>query len=400
MHRFWVFLSLGLAAGGAALTLQDVHRRVARLEETPRVDPAQVSRMRGTLQEIEERVTRALDAIGELRRDGQRTSVMQARLSGLERELRDAAADLGEQKCRLADWEETQRETPQKIESIFATRVGEVQQNLDQQCRQLAELAEKALGLAQTTKNEVSSVEQGLARDEDRMWRELVAPVVQLSGEDTVGSGVLLASEPVAGTQDWRTYIVTAWHVVRDIEKDPEHPTTPVPVTIYGPDHEIQSETASVLRFDPGLDTALLQLDSTHKVEWGARIATRERLNGARIFDQVYAVGCPLGNDPIPTFGEIADTDHVVDGTRYWMISAPTYIGNSGGGIFDARTHELMGIFSKIYTHGTLRPTVVPHMGLVTSIETMYGWLDEVHYAGLVHPPATTAQALPAAAQK
>jgi len=43
---------------------------------------------------------------------------------------------------------------------------------------------------------------------------------------------------------------------------------------------------------------------------------------------------------------------------------------------------------------------VVPHMGLVISVETLYDWLEEVHYTGLVHPPATTAQALPASAQK
>jgi hypothetical protein len=97
----------------------------------------------------------------------------------------------------------------------------------------------------------------------------------------------------------------------------------------------------------------------------------------------VYAVGCPLGNDPIPTFGEIADTHHVVDGGHYWMISAPTYIGNSGGGVFDADTHELLGIFTKIYTHGTLRPTVVPHMGLATPLPLVYDWLEQVGYAQL-----------------
>ena len=65
------------------------------------------------------------------------------------------------------------------------------------------------------------------------------------------------------------------------------------------------------------------------------------------------------------------------------MISAPTYIGNSGGGIYDAETHELLGIFSKIYTHGSLRPTVVPHMGLVTSLKTIYDWLDSVGLASM-----------------
>jgi len=101
---------------------------------------------------------------------------------------------------------------------------------------------------------------------------------------------------------------------------------------------------------------------------------------------------CPLGNDPIPTFGEVADTRHTVDGQHYWMISAPTYIGNSGGGIFDARTHELLGIFSKIYTHGTLRPTVIPHMGLVTSLSTIYDWLEKVGL-GAIEPSEPVAQA-------
>ena len=69
---------------------------------------------------------------------------------------------------------------------------------------------------------------------------------------------------------------------------------------------------------------------------------------------------------------------------NYWMINAPTYIGNSGGGIFDARTHELLGVFSKIYTHGTLRPTIVPHMGLATPLHEVYPWLAEEGFGFLV----------------
>jgi hypothetical protein len=70
------------------------------------------------------------------------------------------------------------------------------------------------------------------------------------------------------------------------------------------------------------------------------------------------------------------------------MINAPTYIGNSGGGIFDAQTHELIGIFSKIYNYGTSRPTVVPHMGLVVPLTKVYAWLDGVGYGHLAGAPA------------
>jgi hypothetical protein len=65
------------------------------------------------------------------------------------------------------------------------------------------------------------------------------------------------------------------------------------------------------------------------------------------------------------------------------MISAPTYIGNSGGGIFDAESHELLGIFSKIYTHGSVRATIVPHMGLVTPLEKIYDWFETTEYGYL-----------------
>jgi hypothetical protein len=66
------------------------------------------------------------------------------------------------------------------------------------------------------------------------------------------------------------------------------------------------------------------------------------------------------------------------------MLSAPTYIGNSGGGIFDAKSHQLIGVFSKIYTHGNLRPTVVPHMGLATPMHQVYEWIEKEKLGRLV----------------
>ena len=147
---------------------------------------------------------------------------------------------------------------------------------------------------------------------------------------------------------------------------------------------EVRSLTASLLCREVKMDAALLRLNTRKRLDHGATLATHEDLDSRRVFHNLYAVGCPLGNDPIPTFGEIADVRHVVDGESYWMISAPTYIGNSGGGIFDAENHRLLGVFSKIYTHGALRPTVVPHMGLVTPLDAIYGWLETVGFAHVI----------------
>jgi S1-C subfamily serine protease len=64
----------------------------------------------------------------------------------------------------------------------------------------------------------------------------------------------------------------------------------------------------------------------------------------------------------------------------YWMVSTPAYFGNSGGGVFLAETCELIGIFSKIYTHGTYQPQVITHMGLAVPINVIHDWLDEIGF--------------------
>jgi hypothetical protein len=98
----------------------------------------------------------------------------------------------------------------------------------------------------------------------------------------------------------------------------------------------------------------------------------------------VCAVGCPLGNDPVPTHGEVSSLANELNGANYWMINAPTYFGNSGGGVYRADTRQLIGVFSKIYTHGKGNPVVIPHMGLCTPISAVYEWLAAEQLAHLL----------------
>ncbi|MCA8965741.1 MAG: hypothetical protein KDC48_12730, partial [Planctomycetes bacterium] len=91
---------------------------------------------------------------------------------------------------------------------------------------------------------------------------------------------------------------------------------------------------------------------------------------------------------PVPSHGEVSSLKNELNGANYWMINAPTYFGNSGGGIYLADTHQLIGVFSKIYTHGKGNPVVVPHMGLCTPIDVVYDWLKE---EGLSHLLQTNA---------
>lgn len=381
MQRLWILGLVALAAAGAAVVGFDgLSERIARLEERPRFEPAEIRSLREEIARNEARIAQALADLDGLRSTPERTRALDERIDRVASQLREASSALSAQDKKLEEWDRTREEIgPRALDA----RIAEYRTTVESEVLRLDRIAQTALGLAEGTRDEVERVEADLARDPDRMWRELLGPTVQLMGEETVGSGVLLVSEPMQAPGEYRTMLLTAWHVVRDIQTGPEGTEQLVPVTVYGQDKSTTPETARLLEHDADFDIALLVMNTKRRFESGVKLAPRDRLERVRIFEQVYAVGCPLGNDPIPTFGEIADTHHLVDGSRYWMISAPTYIGNSGGGIFDARTHELLGIFSKIYTHGSIRPTVVPHMGLATSMLVVYDWLDKVGFANI-----------------
>lgn len=280
--------------------------------------------------------------------------------------LRDELA--AERAAERAAWDEL---------AMQADRIDALEAGADRELARLVDTVEATASMVTETRVQLERFESRVESDTSAQWRSMVAPTVQLAGETTVGSGVLLPSRPVEGDPArFRTLLLTSWHVVRDIRAGSTDAECPIPVILRDQDGRKTDFTASVVAHDVPLDAALLVLDTDRRIDFGAQLPSRARLQAARVFDPVVAVGCPLGNDPIPTEGHLSDLHHEVNGERFWMISAPTYIGNSGGGIYSHGTRELMGIFSKIYTHGAIRPTVIPHMGLVTPLEEFYDWID------------------------
>ncbi|TDJ68361.1 MAG: hypothetical protein E2O39_13265 [Planctomycetota bacterium] len=379
MHRILILGAMALVAGSIAVTgYGDIESRLERLDRLQRETPSEVRAIEASLAGIHGELEELHSLLGVLdARDSRGADELRDRLSTLTSEIGATAARLVEQQTGLETLESRQREVAREE---LRVRLETIEVSLAQWNRIQDDVTAIAT-LVRTTKDEVDSIGAEMSRDVDVMWCEIVGPTVQLAGEATVGSGVLLQSREKPGTGEYETLILTSWHVVRDIRADAGGADPSIPVAVYTSDGAVLSETAQLVHYDAHIDAAVLRLNTTLPVACGARLASRERLDRMRIFEPVYAVGCPLGNDPIPTAGEISATDHVIDGNSYWMISAPTYIGNSGGGLYDAQTHELLGIFSKIYTHGSLRPTVVPHMGLVTPLTQIYDWLEAKGYA-------------------
>ncbi len=259
---------------------------------------------------------------------------------------------------------------------------------LEKRSSELRTLIEQGLnridGAAVAATEEVNSRVENLASTIQRqpldMKKRMIYPVVQLRGNGTVGSGVVVRSEPVGKNGKSATYILTAHHVVyevmtpgterRDIVED---------LRFLDPSTDrlgMISHQAKVIAEQSDHDLALLLVYLDEPWPYVAQLANRTEVENLEIFEPVYAVGCPLGNKPLPSVGEISSQEKRVSGSTFWMVNAPTFFGNSGGGIFHHSSGRLVGISSMIYTYGKRQPMVVPHMGLFVPLETVRSWLE------------------------
>ncbi len=227
----------------------------------------------------------------------------------------------------------------------------------------------------------------GASRDPQEMKRKMIHPTVQLKGNGTVGSGVIIYSQPlwskgVASESEYATFVLTAYHVVVEVLGDRADDGTVEEVQIL-PEADsgaMEVFAARLVVYDRPRDLALLRLKSARRFLQVAELMPPAELGAIDIFSRAYAVGCPLGNRPLPTVGEISSKSKIVADQVFWMLSAPTFFGNSGGGVYLAESSKLIGVSSMIYTYGKTQPAVVPHMGLFVPLDVIYRWLDSEGY--------------------
>ena len=220
----------------------------------------------------------------------------------------------------------------------------------------------------------------------ESLRQDILSPVFQLSGGDAVGSAVLVYQ----GTdEDGPHYLaLSCYHVVRDILAS----SGPMEEVLRNPvDCLLETASGESVKIDGRMvaeniaaDLALIRLNTDLDLGKIAQLAPRQRAKQVKTFDPVYTVGCPLGTASQATHGEVTRTQWDVDSQPYWMVSSPAYFGNSGGGVFLEDTHELIGIFAKIYTHGSYRPQVITHMGLAVPLEIIHDWAEACGYGHIL----------------
>lgn len=243
--------------------------------------------------------------------------------------------------------------------------------------RELDTLKARVTGLKKAAETHAAMLAAARANNDVKLrYRELMSPTVRVNARHEVGSGTILWSKSTGKRA--RTFVLTAWHIVQD--NMTSEGSIPLEVDFYEAGELQRTETGKIVARQESLDLALLEIKGYHVYPHKARIPALSQLPKILIFSKVYAIGCPLGYSPLPTSGELTSKDKELEGNHYWMINAPTIFGNSGGGIYVADSRTLIGVLSRISAYKNMIDVAVPHMGLVTPMDKVYGWLDRTPY--------------------
>ncbi|MEO6594636.1 MAG: trypsin-like peptidase domain-containing protein [Planctomycetota bacterium] len=343
----------------------------------------QIARLEGRQQDVtalERKVDKAVataDNLQDLQQLRQQILAQtETRMANLEAQLQSAAAGSNQAKAIAEELHQAKSEVA-SFRSQMSTDFERTKQLVDAYMSEVRTKEKDAALRLSETQNNITRLANQIYRDPTELTRTMLQPTVQLNGDDTVGSGTIVFSGENQKTNKTETYVLTSYHVVRNILADtPKAQHDGFDVTVYLPGERLIVK-GKMVASQAKIDAALVQLATDRKLPFVANVLPHAETGQVKVWDAVCAVGCPLGNDPVPSHGEVSSLKNELNGANYWMINAPTYFGNSGGGIYRADTRQLIGVFSKIYTHGKGTPVVVPHMGLCTPIEAIYAWLTE-----------------------
>lgn len=189
--------------------------------------------------------------------------------------------------------------------------------------------------------------------------QKVAMPCVRIRADMAGGSGTVIYSK--GGS----TYVLTNHHVVTsciDIEKrwsallKSERKTDVFKVVdAHFFDYQWSSRAvggtsiqSDIVAYDRDEDLALLKLRSRREVENIAELYPLGEEDKLRIGMKVIAVGAGMGEPPVQTEGLLSQFGREIDRREYWLTTAATIFGNSGGALFLKETLQLLGVPSRI----------------------------------------------------
>ncbi len=245
----------------------------------------------------------------------------------------------------------------------------------------------------------------------EALHQEILLPCVRVRTDKVGGSGTVLYSAPATDPSsqgEYSTYVLTNHHVIenlieiktewdpvlgRDVKRDvrgiPEvhffsyrWKSRAVGVTVI---------EADIAAYDADEDLALLRLRSGDPAPAVAALHPKGHETWLRIGMETYTIGAGLGEPPVLTDGFLAQFGKEIDNREFWINTAPSIFGNSGGATFLKQTHQFVGVPARIAVSGGFlgMGSAITHMGYIIPITRVYEFLD-AQYARFIYDPAHT----------
>ena len=203
---------------------------------------------------------------------------------------------------------------------------------------------------------------------EKNILEQVVRPSVRIVANKAMGSGTIIHSKPNEKNGKFDTYVLTNHHVIESnikyedkvwddtLEKDVKKRfTSPVEVNLgrytdLGFFLAAGQCQADIVTYTKEQDIALLKLKDTVTYPT-ALLYPHKEARDVPLFHTLVCCGAALGEfPPTVTEGRLNAFQKEIDNFEYWMSSAQSVFGNSGGAVYTAIEDKwcFLGIPSRI----------------------------------------------------
>ena len=238
--------------------------------------------------------------------------------------------------------------------------------------------------------------------------REMLLPNVRVAALKAGGSGTVIYSEPnTSGGHS--TYVLTNHHVIAnniDIKKSwspvLKHDVKKEFITsadVHFFKYQYQSRAigvtaidADIAGYDPEHDLALLKLRDEDRAPAVAKLYPKGEENKLRLGMPVVAIGAGMGEPPVLTVGRLSQFAREIENKEFWLSTAPTIFGNSGGALYLEDTEELIGVPARIAVAMLgFSADAITHLSFAIPITRIYEFLEEQMFRFIYDPNFTEA---------
>lgn len=228
-------------------------------------------------------------------------------------------------------------------------------------------------------------------------YERALYPCVRVRAAKAGGSGQVIHASDINGI-----FVLTCEHVVdgcievkdewssllqRNVKKDS---LSPVQVEFFSyryADRAISSTAVQgdIVAYDKNEDIALLKLEGSPPQDvYVAKMLDCEGPLDKSVADKVdymadvITVGAAMGESPVSTRGELNGFNKMIENREYWLSSAPSIFGNSGGATFLEETLELVGMPARIAVNMSgFSSDAITHMGYIVPITRVVKFLKD-----------------------